>query len=504
MFAATLVTGMMIAHGPAMAQRDTTHELAYYYTHAPFAMPAVTIPSFPARNFPVTDYGGVNDGRTLNTAAFDKAIAACAAAGGGHVVVPAGSWLTGPIQFKSNTDLHLEKGALVQLTKDHAQYPMIRASNKSTSIVTASPVYGYDLKNIAITGEGIIDGAGESWRPVKKGKTTPVQWSALIASGGVLNDKGDIWWPSREAMNGEDYLKTLKAKPGVTAEDYLPARDFLRPYMVTFVNCDNILIDGVTLRNSPKFVFCPNSCTNLTMRYVNVFNEWWAQNGDAIDISACKNVVIYKCTINAGDDGICMKSSGGKKDAPGDAKLENILIAGCTVYRAHGGFVIGSNTDGGMRNIYVADCLFSGTDIGLRFKSNAGRGGLVKDIYIDRISMRDILHEAISFDTYYEDAPAGTARQSSQALPDKTPEFTGFHISHIDCQGAKTAIAITGLPQMPVHDIYFDTVSISADKGVVLTDARALHFSKTKIVAASGPAYSYGNGVDKTAVIIEN
>ncbi|MBS1563831.1 MAG: right-handed parallel beta-helix repeat-containing protein, partial [Bacteroidetes bacterium] len=331
---------------------------------------------------------------------------------------------------------------------------------------------------------------------------TNEQWSALQRSGGVLSEKGDLWWPSKEAMNGEEYLKTLKGKTNIGPDDYLPARDYLRPYMFTFVGCDNVLLDGVTLRNSPKFVFCPSSCTNLTLRSVNVYNDWWAQNGDGIDISACKNVVIYKCTVNAGDDGICMKSSGGKKDAPNEAKLENILVAGCTVLRAHGGFVVGSNTDGGMRNIYVADCRFTGTDIGLRFKSNAGRGGLVKDIYIDGITMRDIRNEAISFDTYYEDAPAGAEKQVTQAMADKTPEFTGIHISNIRCEGAKTAIAITGLPQMPVHDIFFDTVSIKAGKGVTLTDAASLHFKKTVIIPASGPAYTYGKGVDKNAVFV--
>jgi polygalacturonase len=143
-----------------------------------------------------------------------------------------------------------------------------------------------------------------------------------------------------------------------------------------------------------------------------------------------------------------------------------------------------------MRNIYVADCHFSGTDIGLRFKSNAGRGGLVKDIFIDRISMRNIKNEAISFDTWYEDVPAGTVKQSSQAMPDKTPEFTGFRISNIDCLGAKAAITITGLPQMPVHDIYFDNISITAGKGITQTDATALHFTKTTIIATTDPKQS--------------
>src|SRR5207302_10821032 len=128
---------------------------------------------------------------------------------------------------------------------------------------------------------------------------TEAQWKNLVASGGVISKDGSVWWPSKEAMDGEDYLRGLKersAKP--VAEDYLPARDYLRPFMLYLVNCDNILIENITLRNSPKFIFYPNHCTNLTMRYANFFNEWWAQNGDAIDISACENVVVYKCNVS--------------------------------------------------------------------------------------------------------------------------------------------------------------------------------------------------------------
>ena len=152
------------------------------------------------------------------------------------------------------------------------------------------PLSGHDLENISITGEGIFDGGGDSWRPIKKEKTTAAQWKNLLASGGVLNKEENIWWPSRAAMEGTEK----------------------RPVLLQLNHCKRILLEGITLRNSPKFVFYPNNCTDLTMDHVSIFNEWWAQNGDGIDISACKNVVIYKCTVNAGDDGICMKSSGGK------------------------------------------------------------------------------------------------------------------------------------------------------------------------------------------------
>jgi len=463
---------------PARAQEKT---IAAYTAAAPFAMPAVLLPEFPARNFSITDYGAISDGQHLNTTAFAKAIAACTAAGGGRVTVPAGLWLTGPIELKSNVDLHLERGALVQFTPDRSQYPIIPSSATGSNLTVASPIYGYSLKNIAITGEGIFDGAGESWRPVKKTKVTASQWKEITSSG-VLSADGSVWWPSREAMNGEDYLKNLKtAKPKPVAEDYLPARDFLRPYMLFLVNCEKILIDGVTIRNSPKFVFYPSACTNLTMRNVNIFNEWWAQNGDGIDISACKNVVIYKCTVSAGDDGICMKSSGAKN--PDEARLENVLIAGCTVYHGHGGFVIGSNTDGGMRNIYVTDCNFIGTDVGIRVKSNAGRGGLVHDIWINNIFMSNIVNEAISFDTYYEDVPAGTDKgQAPAGLRDKTPMFRDFHIDRVVCRGAETAISITGLPEMPVSRIYFSNMTISANKSYTANNAKEISLKSVQVI----------------------
>ncbi len=489
-----LVSLLLAAQISIHAQTEV-EDIQRYISQSPFPMTAPVLPQFADKTFNIKDSGAVADGKTLNTAAFDKTIAACNEAGGGTVLVPAGTWLTGPIKLRSNVNLHLEKGALVQFTSDHTQYPMIKAGSKSSTITPASPVYGYDLKNIAITGEGILDGAGDSWRPVKKGKRTTAEWDALVASGGVLSADGKIWWPSREAMDGEQFTKDFKASgKKATPENYLQARDFLRPYMLFLVNCQNILIEGVTIRNSPKFVFYPSRSTNLTMKHVTVFNEWYAQNGDGIDISACKNVLIYKCNVSCGDDAICMKSSQSSSDVAGGFNLENILIAGCTVQRGHGGFVIGSNTDGGMRNIFVTDCNFDGTDIGLRVKSNTGRGGVVKDIYVRDITMSNIIHEAILFDTYYEDMPAGkTKGDDTIRVEDEVPEFHDFHISNVTCEGAGEAISIRGLPQMPVHNIYFDSVTISSKAGMSATDAAQLFFNDIKITPEAGPVFSVTN-----------
>jgi len=460
---------------PGLAQVQSTPEknIAWYCSHAPFPMPLVKGPSIPESVFPISDYGAIGDGQFLNTAAFEKAIQACAAAGGGRVVVPAGSWLTGPIRLQSHIDLHLERGAMILFTRDHSQYPLLKNA-------VTPPLYGRDLEDIAITGEGIIDGAGDSWRPVKKEKVTAAQWKNFTASGGALNKEETIWWPNREGMEG--------------------GREANRPVLLSLTNCQRVLLKGITLRNSPKFVFYPNRCSDLLLDQVTIFNEWWAQNGDGIDISACRNVVVYKCTVSAGDDGICMKSSGGGGvsgtggGGASQAALQNVLIAGCTVYHGHGGFVIGSNTDGGVHNIAVSDCNFIGTDVGLRFKSNMGRGGLVDNIFIQNIFMRDIVNEAILFDTYYEDAPAGSVKDPGKPRPtDKIPEFRDFHISRVYCSGARTAIVLTGLPQMPVSRIFFDTLVISAGRGLVATQARGIDCHNVKLITTGQPAFQADN-----------
>lgn len=468
----------------------SSRDIAWYTHNAPFKMPDVAEPVIPAAIFSVKDYGAVGDGKFLNTQAFAKAIEACSKAGGGHVVVPAGTWLTGPIELKSNIDLHTEEGALVLFTPDHSQYP-IRSVSKNKYDVTP-PLWGDGLENVSITGKGIFDGSGETWRPLKKSKVPEDFWNKVVKSGGVLSSDGKIWWPSREAMEGDAYLKKLGKKADVTADDYLPARDYLRPKMVVISNSKKLLIDGPTFRNSPQFVIYPQRITDLTIRNVTVHNDAWAQNGDGIDISACKNVVIYKTIVNAGDDGICMKSSGNN---PGNDGLENVLIAECIVLRGHGGFVIGSNTDGGMRNIYVTNCKFNGTDIGIRVKSNAGRGGLVRGIYVENIAMKDIIEEAVLFDTYYEDVPAGKVAKGTLRISgnnDKIPEFTDFYIKNITCKGAAAAMFFRGLPEMPVHDIHFENVTIEAKEGVSGECIKDIEFKNVKLITVEKPAIATG------------
>ena len=261
----TILLAFSLFLADSLTAQETVHDISWYVSHCPFPTQAPTLPTFPDKDFTIANFGAIPDGHTLNTEAFRKAIRACSAAGGGRVIVPSGNWLTGPIELLSHVNLYLAADAIVQFTGDHTQYPMIARQGGAT--VTA-PLSAEGAEDIAITGNGTFDGAGETWRPVKKEKTTPTQWNALLASGGVVSADGKIWWPTREAMNGDSFLRSRRQKTDATADDYLPARDFLRPVLLTLINCKHILIKGVLLRNSPKYVFYPNHCYEIGRAHV--------------------------------------------------------------------------------------------------------------------------------------------------------------------------------------------------------------------------------------------
>ncbi|MDR3329382.1 MAG: glycoside hydrolase family 28 protein [Prevotellaceae bacterium] len=437
----------------ALAQEKTVEQ---YLSEAPFRMSAPTLPTFPDKAYAITRYGAVGDGQTLCTKAIQAAIDTCAAQGGGRVVVPAGMWLTGPIDLSSNVNLHVEQAALLLFSGEHQLYA--DEGGRPRALIS-----GTKLKNVAITGSGVIDGAGEAWRPLKKSKATEAQWKDFLKRGGVLSDEGDVWWPT-EALKKKDS----------------------RPYMVMLKSCQNVLVEGVALRNSPNFMLYPNSCNEVTIRHISVFNEWWAQNGDGIDISASRNVVVYACEVSAGDDAICLKSSGDTPDK--QPYVENVLVAACNVYRGHGGFVIGSNTNGGVANVFVTDCSFLGTDVGIRMKSNSGRGGAVTNVHIHNIYMADIADDAIHVDTYYLNVPAGVSRTDAarQASNEKIPNFGGVFLKNIRCRGAKRAAYLRGLPSQPVHDFSLEDISITAHEGFYADYAADFSFKNVTITTKSG------------------
>jgi len=445
-----------------------------------FKMPPVPEPRIPERTATITDFGAVPDGKTLNTDAIARAIAALTEKGGGRVVFPPGSWLTGPIELKSRIELHVEEGAVVQFTPDLARYPIhewnVRGEKRTTA---TSPLWGENLTDVAITGRGIFDGAGGAWRPVKKSKMTEAQWKKLLASGGVLAENNTLWWPSAEA-----------------------ARD-LRPRLLRLLNCRRVLLADATFQNSPSWNLNPTLCEDVTLRNVTVRNPWFSQNGDGLDLEHCRNVVVRNSRFDVGDDAICLKSGANAAGRRIGVPTENVLIEDCIVYHGHGGVTIGSEMSSGVRNVRVNNCVFMGTDLGLRFKSTRGRGGVVEQIYISNVRMTDIPTEAIGFNLYYggqaptEDA-AAPAGGGAETVPvnEGTPQFRDIYLQNIVCRGARQAIALQGLPEMPIRGIHLRDVSITAERGIACADAQDITFDNVEILNRNGPVLDLANSRD--------
>lgn len=456
-------------------------------------LPVVNLPKFRKDTINIIRYGAVGNGQFLNTAAIHSAIESLSKKGGGVVLVPAGIWLTGPLVLKSNINLHLAPGSTLLFTSDKSQYPLVEANWEGLpQMRNQSPVSATGAVNIAITGKGIIDGNGDAWRSVKSDKLTVSQWKKLVASGGVLSEDKKTWYPS------EAFMKASKGPanpgqilPGRDAAYFAEIKDFLRPNLLLLTGCKNILLEGVTFQNSPAWCLHPLMSEHITVRNIFVKNPWYAQNGDGIDLESCKNVCIENSVFDVGDDALCMKSG---RDAEGRKRAmptENVIIRGCTVYASHGGFVIGSEMSGGARNIYVSNCTFVGADIGLRFKTTRGRGGIVENIFIRDIYMKDIPAEAILFDMYYmakDPVPLnGEKRELPKAefkpVDETTPQFRNFHISNVYCNGAEKGIFIRGVPEMHVKDIVLENMVLQARKGIDIQEASGITFRNIQVLS---------------------
>jgi len=453
-------------------------------------LPKIESPVFRKDTCNILTYGSKADGITLNTVSINKAIDACSKKGGGVVLVPAGLWNTGPIVLKSNVNLHLQKGAVLQFTDDFSQYPLVEGNWEGLpQMRNQSPISAEGQQNIGITGSGIIDANGDAWRMVKKEKLTESQWKKLVASGGISTD-GRTWYPSAKALKGSLLKNPGVIEPGKTAAFYDSVKDFLRPNLLVLTKCKKILLEGVIIQNSPAWCLHPIMSEHLTVRNVTVKNPWYAQNGDGIDVESCKNVLIENSTFDVGDDALCMKSGRDEAGRQRGMPTENVIIRNCIVYHAHGGFVVGSEMSGGARNIHVSNCTFIGTDIGLRFKTTRGRGGVVENIYIKDIYMKDIPGEAILFDMYYmakDPVPlTGEKREAPKVelLPvtEGTPVFKDIYVSNVVCNGAEKGIFIRGLPEMHIKNIRLENMVIQANRGIDCSEATGITFSNIQLI----------------------
>lgn len=472
-------------------------EFAYLYENLPFKMERVARPVIPDLRVSVKDFGGVGDGVTLNTEAFAKAMKHLSDKGGGHLDVPAGIWLTGPIEILSNCDLHVTPNAVIIFDPDRDLYPIIQTVFEGLDTRRCeSPVHAEGARNISITGGGVLDGSGEAWRMVKKSKLTDGEWRKLVASGGVVSRDGRIWYPDEGFEKATMFSNMNVPSADLTEEQWNEIKSFLRPNMVSLRNCENVLLEDCSFQNSPCWNVHPLMCKNVIVNRVNIRNPYYSQNGDAIDVDSCENVLITNSTFDAGDDGICIKSG---KDADGRRRArpcKNLIVDNCTVFHGHGGFTVGSEMSGGVENIKVSNCRFLGTDVGLRFKSTRGRGGVVKNIYINDIYMKDILADAILFDLFYGGKSAVEAAAEKDetvnvpAVPvdETTPEFRDIYISNVCCNGASRAMLFNGLPEMPVTNINVSDCTITADEGITLRNSQDITFKNVKCYPEKGDA----------------
>lgn len=415
-------------------------DYAKYYENLPTPVKQVVPVVIANNDISLTDCGGVGDGMTLCTDAFKKGIAELTKRGGGRLTVPEGVWLTGPIELKSGVELHLDKNAVVCFAPDKRLYFEVGTQPKRVNPCISAT----KAQNIAITGSGIFDGGGQLWRPVKRSKMSDVEWKQYIEMGGQVTGKNDLWYPWKLKSGYPDIADTPQGQEGMR-------NDLLR-----FEQCENILLEGVTFQNSPRFHVHPCYSRNIIIDGITVRCPWNVQNGDGIDLSDCHQALIVNSTVDVGDDGLCMKSGSQKKgwDVWG---CQDVLIQDNAVYHAHGGFVLGSETVGGIRDMVVRHNRFLGTDVGLRFKSGLRRGGKTERLYVSDIMMADISSEAIIFQCDYVDRHAGSNAKALTFTDEErrlAPEFQDIHISRVVCRGAKTAIKAAGIEGLNcIHDI---------------------------------------------------
>ena len=429
-----------------------------YYEALPVEVARVEVPDIPSNEVSVADFGGVGDGVTNCTEAFRRAMAHLTEMGGGRLVVPVGVWITGPIELMDNTELYVERGAMIYFSPDKRQY--LGHSDREERVLPC--IYAVKRSNIAITGEGTIDGNGSQWRPVKRNKQSDVEWKQYLFMGGTVTDDGTLWYPWQLKNKYPDIVESPKM--------YESRRnDLIRLY-----GCTNVMVKGVTVQNAPRFHVHPCNSRNVIIDGVRVRCPWNAQNGDGIDFSDVNVGLIVNNMVDVGDDGICMKSSVAKKDTPASG-CEDIVVQDNTVFHAHGGFVLGSNTTSGIRRMVVRHNRFMGTDTGLRFKSGLGRGGKTEQLFISDILMSDIAKDAIVFQCDYSDHDADGTPKRSKMLTEKqlkrVPEFQDIHISNVICRGCRTGIKAKGLQDMQcVHNIDIENSTIVYTKAAQQVD----------------------------------
>lgn len=396
----------------------------------------------------VLDYGASNLGDKKVTEIIKQAIDDAYQAGGGTVFFPAGIYLTGPIKLKSNITIFLDAGATLKFSDDFNDYlPMVKSRWEGIDVINFSPlIYAYKAENIAIKGRGKIDGQGKKW------------WDYHHMLFAKPKDFKSEWQNEFAKQNTEVIMPDLPE---------MIERGFCRPPFIQPMYCKNILIEGITIVNSPFWTVNPEFSENVIISNV-IINNPDSPNTDGINPESCRNVHISNCHISVGDDCVTIKSGKDKAGRKMNFPCENITITNCTMLDGHGAVVIGSEMSGGIKKITISNCIFEGTDRGIRIKSTRGRGGIVEDITVDNIIMKNIKKEAIKLNMFY-------SKTAYEPVSERTPIFRNIHFSNISGDAYQAGFLL-GLDEMKIKDISFNNICLTATKGFSIKDAEDIEF----------------------------
>ena len=424
------------------------------------AMPAILArikpPRFPARDFNITDYGAVAEADS--TEAIRKAIAACHAAGGGRVVVPAGVFLTGAIHLKSNVNLHISEGATLKFIPDPAKYlPVVFTRFEGTECMNYSPlIYAFEQENIAVTGGGTLDGSAsdENWW----------RWTRRGPGGTDSPARADVARLREMAERG------VPVKERVFGSGHYLRNSFIQPY-----RSRNILIEGVRIINSPFWEIHPVLSTNVTVRGVNVVTH--GPNNDGCDPESSRDVLIEDCVFDTGDDCIAIKSGRDNDGRRVGVPSENIIVRNCTMKEGHGGVVIGSEISGGCRNVFVENCRMDSPNLdrALRFKSNALRGGVIENVFMRKVEIGRVAEAVLTIDFLYDTGAKGPHR----------PVLRNVAIEGVTSTSSPRVMWVMGFPGAVIEDVRFNDCTFRGiEASEVLQHAGSVSFKNVTIEPA--------------------
>ncbi|HVE56922.1 MAG TPA: glycoside hydrolase family 28 protein [Pyrinomonadaceae bacterium] len=414
---------------PNIAFGQTTSSADAWKSEYPRILARIKPPKFKKKDYLITKYGALPDGKTLCTEAIKKAIEDCAKKGGGRVVVPAGTWLTGAIHLKSNVNLHVQKDAIVKFSMNPQDYlPIVHTRWEGMELMHLSPfIYAYEQTNIAVTGEGTLDGQGKSffWK-----------WHGNPRYGG----NPDVI--SQKAARARLYEMMDKNVP-VAERIFGGATDYLRPQFIQPYKCKNVLIEGVTIVDSPMWEVHPVLCENVTVRKLHINSH--GPNNDGCDPESCKDVLIEDCFFDTGDDCIAIKSGRNNDGRRINTPTENIIVRGCTMKDGHGGITVGSEISGGVRNLFAENNMLDSPNLdhALRVKNNASRGGLLENFYFRNITVGEVAHAIITIDFNYEEGRKGGF----------TPVMRNFVAENIKSGKSKYVMDAQGFENAPIYGI---------------------------------------------------